>query len=282
VLTLFAIPKPFVGHIGVIQQNALESWARLQPRCEVLLMGDDAGTAEAATRFGFQHAGQVRRNEFGTPCVDDLFAQAQARSRHEILAYVNADIVLGADFIEAVERVRRWQPRFLVVGQRWDLDVTAPLEFSTAWEEELRGRLAQGGRLHEPTGIDYFVFPRGLWGELPPFAIGRTVWDNWLIYRARSLGAAVVDATVAITAVHQNHDYAHHPGGAAGLWQGPEARRNRELAGGEERVYDVRDADWRLTAGGVRRRWGALGRSVDRAVSRARKRLSAALRGRAG
>jgi hypothetical protein len=274
VLTLFAVPKPFVGHIGVIQQNALESWARLRPRCEVLLMGDDAGTAEAAARLEFGHVPGVRRNESGTPRVDDLFIEAQARSRHEILAYVNADIILCADFVDAVDRVRRWQPRFLVVGQRWDLDLAAPLDFSVAWEAELRGRLAQHGRLHAATGIDYFVFPRGLWGELPPFAIGRTVWDNWLIYRARSLGAAVVDATGAITAVHQNHDYAHHPGGAAGLWQGPEARRNRELAGSEERVYDVRDADWRLTPQGVRRRWGALGRSVDRAVSRARKRLS--------
>jgi hypothetical protein len=25
-MTLFAIPKPFVGHIGVIQRNALGSW----------------------------------------------------------------------------------------------------------------------------------------------------------------------------------------------------------------------------------------------------------------
>jgi hypothetical protein len=42
-LTLFTTAKPFEGHSGVIQRNALKSWKRLHPDVEVILFGDDAG-----------------------------------------------------------------------------------------------------------------------------------------------------------------------------------------------------------------------------------------------
>ena len=49
-LTLFTAPKPFRGHIGLIQANAIRSWMALAPDIEVLLVGDEPGLAEAARR----------------------------------------------------------------------------------------------------------------------------------------------------------------------------------------------------------------------------------------
>jgi len=37
-LTIFAIPKAFRGHIGVIQRNAIETWTRMRPAPQVLLL----------------------------------------------------------------------------------------------------------------------------------------------------------------------------------------------------------------------------------------------------
>lgn len=267
-LTLFTIPKPFRGHIGVIQRNAITSWTLLRPRPQVILLGDENGTAKIAMGLGLQHIPQVAHNEYGTPLVNDLFEKAQQMAAHDVLCYVNADIILMGDFVPAVERVARRKCRFLMVGQRWDLDVQEPLDFGAAdWEAWLRARVASDGRLHEDTGIDYFVFPRGFWDDIPPFAIGRTSWDNWLVYRARLLGAPVINATQAVTAVHQNHGYAH-PQGADGVWEGPEAKRNLELAGGYSHVFTLRDAAWALSPGGriipvltakhLRRRWVTL------------------------
>lgn len=51
-LTIFSIPKAFNGHIGDIQRNAINSWTRLQPECEILLLGDDEGTGKAADENG--------------------------------------------------------------------------------------------------------------------------------------------------------------------------------------------------------------------------------------
>ena len=251
-ITLFTVPKPFRGHIATIQRNAIQSWTRLRPRPEIILLCDDEGTREAAAEFGARYVPEVARNEYGTPLVNDIFDKAQRLATHRTLCYVNADIILMSGFIGAVRRVMR--RRFLMVGQRWDLNVKEALDFAPGWEEDLRRRAVAEGRLHGETGIDYFAFPWGLWQHIPPFALGRAVWDNWLIYEARRVGASVIDATKAVTIVHQNHDYAHISGRITHIDQFkglPERKRNLKLAGGASHAFSLLDAPLALTRFGA-------------------------------
>jgi hypothetical protein len=89
-----------------------------------------------------------------------------------------------------------------------------------------------------------------MWGDSPPFAIGRTAWDNWLVYRARARRVPVVDATDALTVVHQAHDYSHVPAKAGDVLKGPEAKRNLNLAGGWKNIFTLDDATHMLRVGG--------------------------------
>jgi len=241
----------------MIQRNAIRSWIRLRPTCDIVLLGDEEGTAEIAREFGLHHISFVARNQYGTPLLNSIFEQAQAVSKHRLLAYVNADIILFNDFLSSARRIPF--RRFLMVGQRWDLRLEEPLNFSDpAWERKLRDRVRSEGNLLNRSGIDYFVFKAGLWNEIPPFAVGRTAWDTWLIHGARARGAAVVDATAAVTIVHQNHDYSHIAdnvtGTAAMAWHGPEAVRNVNLAGGDtSRFFNMDDAIWELPERGFLR-----------------------------
>src|SRR6266705_5770550 len=93
-LTLFAIPKAFTGHTGIIQRNAIRSWTLLRPKCEIILLGDDEGTSHVAKEFGVEHIAEIARNEFGTPLLNDMFASAERRASHKLLCFVNADIIL--------------------------------------------------------------------------------------------------------------------------------------------------------------------------------------------
>jgi hypothetical protein len=208
-LTIFATPKKFDGLIGVIQRNAIASWTRMNPKPEVLLFGTEPGTAEVAGKFGLRHVPSVKCNEWGTPLVSDLFVQAEQLGRGAVLCYVNADIILFDDFAEAIARVSVWSDHFLMVGRRTDLDVKDALVFSDDWVETLTRRARSGGKLQIARSIDYFAFSRGLYPAMPPLAIGRFWWDNWLLWKARSLDAKVVDASKAVLVVHQNHDYSH-------------------------------------------------------------------------
>jgi len=251
-LTIFTTPKPFSGHNKVIQINAIRSWLLLRPECQVILIGDEKGVAEVASALGVLHIPDVECNEYGTPLIDSMFSRAQNIARYQLMCYVNADIILMSDFLPAVQSVHKYP--FLMVGQRWDLELNESLKFDdTQWESRLRTHVTEQGKLHPKGGSDYFVYSRGLYDDIPPFVIGRGGWDNWLIYQARRLRVPVIDASKVITAVHQNHDYSHIPSGEAVVWKGPEAIRNLELTREGEHAFTLEHATWILTSEGIRR-----------------------------
>jgi hypothetical protein len=247
-LTLFSLPKPFAGPTAIHQENAIESWRRLHPDVELILFGDDAGVAEAARRFGALHVPDVARNDSGTPLLKQLFRQAEQTARHDIVGFVNADIVLVSDTLVALDIVRRHCERFLLVGRRTNLDIDRSIDFSGDWERALRDLAAARGSLHGYQGSDFFIYRRPMFDDMPDFAIGRTSWDNWIMFHARNTGAALVDGTRDLFCAHQNHDYGHIPAGGD-AWKGKEAAVNLALAGGHRRIYTVYDATHVLAGG---------------------------------
>lgn len=251
-LTIFSTPKPFEGHIDIIQRNAIQSWLRLGSDIEVMLIGDEPGAGEIARELGILHVAKVERGNGGAKYLGSIFRQAQRHARYDIVCYVNCDVMLMSDFLQAVERVSSWRKNFLMAGRRWDIDIEQPWNFqSSDWESRLRAAvLARGTRLTQHA-IDYFVFPRGMYREIPPLVIGRYWWDHWLLWRARSISVPVVDATANVMAVHQNHDYAYHPQGLYGVWHGQEAQANRQFAGKGRHLFTLDDATHLLTDGEI-------------------------------
>jgi hypothetical protein len=230
-LTVFSTPKPFIGHIDVIQRNAILSWQQLHPEIEVILVGDDAGTATVCKELGILHIAEVRRNKYGTKYLASIYDSVQEVAQHRVLCHVNCDIVLMSDFVRAAQLVVRTSERFVMAGRRWDVDVSGALDFGAAdWESRLRRVAIETNRQRPRQWIDYFLFPKGLYyKKIPDFVIGRPGWDNWLLWYPLSERVPVVDASDAVLAVHQNHDYAYHPDGEKGVWEGEEARANYQL-----------------------------------------------------
>lgn len=243
-ITLFTAPKPFTNpHIAIIQRNAIRSWQALGESVDILLLGEEDGIAENAENLGVRHIREIRKNSYGTPLISSLFQTAREQNESPLLAYVNADILLMPDFVSVAQRVRTMTPKFLLVGQRWDLDVRSELSFSDGWQERLRQECELDGRLHKPMGSDYFIYPRQCFTSLPDFAIGRAGWDNWMIYEARQRGWKAIDATGSIHIIHQEHDYSHLPGGQA-HYHLPETHENVRMAGGKRNIFTLLDANW--------------------------------------
>ena len=265
-ITFFTTCKPFVGITAIHQANALRSWRHVHPEAEVLLFGNEPDLPGIAARLGVHHLGGVETTEYGTPLVPSLFSLAADHARHDTLAYVNADVILTPSLAEAVGRVRL--DRYLVVGRRWDVDLAEPLDpDQSGWADRLRKRVYRHGVLHAARGMDYFVHSRSSFETLPPLAVGRAAWDNWMVYDCRRRRVPVVDATGAVLAVHQNHAYDHVPWGRAWTFEGPEAERNREILGGWDRRFTTQQADWILSGRGLRRcPWWRQGESWSRAV----------------
>ena len=248
-ITFFSAPKPFIDpHIVTIQRNAIQSWTLL-PDVEVLLIGDETGVAEAAKELNVKHLPDVKCSDNGTPLISSMFQLARENSHSDLLCIINTDMLLMSDFLEATKQVTHLGDKFVLLSQRWDLDVTEPIEFSKGWGDRLRSTVHGQGQLHHPAGSDFFLFPKSCYTDIPDFAIGRAGWDNWMIYKARQENWPAIDCTPSVMIVHQNHDYRHLPGGKP-HYEHPETNENIRLAGGPAAVrYTVLDATHRLVAG---------------------------------
>jgi hypothetical protein len=124
------------------------------------------------------------------------------------------------------------------------MDISSPIDFSAPnWQEELKRKTLRAKGQQTKWFIDYFAFSRGFFeNDIPPLAVGRIYWDNWVLWRACHSQKPVVNVSPVVMAVHQNHDYRHHPQGREGVYGGEEAARNLELAGGLNHLGTISDA----------------------------------------
>ena len=248
-ITLFSAPKPFINpHITIIQMNAIRSWMTLGNEVEVVLIGDEEGIEAAANQTGANYQGLVKRNEIGTPLISSIFSIGRQLNSSPLLAYINADILLFPNFVEVARKILDIQSKFLIVGQRWDMDIQEPLDFSEGWQQKLAERCDSVGRLHTRGGSDYFIYPRECFTTLPDFTVGRAGWDNWMFYQARRNKWLTIDATPSIKIIHQDHDYSHLPGGQS-HYKLPETGENIRLAGGPRTIFTLMDANYEFKNG---------------------------------
>jgi len=247
-ITIFTMPRCFKSHFAVIQQNAIKSWLLLDPTPEIILCGNDEGVAEAAEELGVIHISDIKLSNEGTPMTDSTFNEVRSIAKNDILACVNSDILLLDDFLGTIDKVVSvLLHRFMIVGQRWDLDVTEHIDFSNpSWKNILHEEVVKHGKLHPTCGIDYFIFEKEISINMLPFPIGRTCWDNWFMSQALRIGVNVVDATEKIFAIHQEHRQFHIEEYTNNRI-GKESAMCRKLAQGS--MAHIDSANWKFSNG---------------------------------
>jgi hypothetical protein len=242
-LTLFTVPKGFVGHIGIIQRNAIRSWQACIPGVQIILFGSDDGVAEAAVELQVEHGSAIRFSAYGAPMLDSVFAQARARSIHPILCFANADII----FRGYLGPLLSLEVPFLAIGESVDAELFESVCFADEnWRSKITDRCVTRG----PFALDFFFFSRDLYVDIPPFRIGRARYDNWMVWSALRQRAMVVDVGNLLQAVHQRHGYGHLSGGQKEAYRGFDALQNEKLAGiwCNLHLHSVHDARFVLTA----------------------------------
>lgn len=252
-ITIFSIPRPFKGIFNDLQRNAIKSWVVLKPSCQIILFEDEEGTTKkVAEEFGLGYISDAERNEFGSLLLDSVYSKALEKSENEILAQVTSDIILKEDFIKSIKKVEKeFEGRiFYMAGRRWDVDMKEKIDFQNEkWEEDIDKSVKDRGELHGLAGMDYRVFPKNSQLDVIPLIVGRPGDDSWLVYRAKSKGIPVIDATPAVKAIHQNHG---QPFKKQNYFM-TETKRNIKLAGGYINMMTLREADWILTENGFKR-----------------------------
>ena len=239
-VTIFALPKPFVGDADRIQSNAFRSWMQLSPTVDVLLLGDETGIADFAAEHQIAHFGHVDRNRNGTPLVSDAFSLAHQISTSPILVYCNSDVILDHSFALAMESLSSQNQfeQWLAIGQRTDVAIDRELNFADADQLRwLNEKSRADGKKSSHVCKEYFAFSRSLYQDVPPFAVGRGNWDNWMVHDAKCKSIPVVSLTDSVLAVHQENESSHRGRCRYRNYvSGPEARNNQRLAGGRHLI----------------------------------------------
>ncbi len=236
-ITFFSVPRAARTPVNFREVNAARSWLQTVPDAEVLLF-TDGEVDQSLVKAGVTVIGEFAVNEHGTPLLDDIFAQAEARARHGLLCYANSDIIFPQPLTAFAETLSKL-PRFLLSGECQDFDLQGVIR-----PDVITGLWEKAQRLGKPRGrdaLDFFFFGKGSLDRLPPFAVGRAGWDNFMPYLALKRGTPFIDATGTLPAIHQNHDYGHLAGGKQTAHSGPEALVNKRLMGEDSRMLFTLD-----------------------------------------
>lgn len=250
-ITFHSIVRGFEDEFDRIQRNAIRSWQRLHPDVEILLFGgDEPGAREAADELGCPIY-PLERNHRGIPLVRQPIERARELATHDVRCLVNADVILTRDFVWCVQTVKRTFDRFLLVTQRYGLKVYGEIDFEDEkWDFNLLMEVKRRGHAKHRKAVDYFCYRGDFWDPVPAFAVGRTSWDNWLVWKALREGVPVIDATLCSVCVHQDHQKRR---------VGAETNENRAIYAdalgadkfGKAKVCGLNDATHWLTEQGV-------------------------------
>lgn len=255
-ITIFTTPKPFVDNIAIIQKNAIRSWRALSPDIQIVIFGNSQEVGAVANETNALCVPTASSNHFGTPYINHMFTTVEGLSKLDIFCFINADIILPNSFLQVVDHVSNLFKRYLVIGMRRDLDWEHEIDFLSEEGEIAFWKFAlQNSQAHDVAGMDYFIYPRGIWKAIPNLLAGRAGFDNWLIWRARRSLIPVIDASAAVFAVHQNHDYSHHVMGRKGVFEGEEAVHNQKYLGDNlVRGLNILDATHKFSNGEIIRK----------------------------
>lgn len=220
-ITFFSAPRGFDVDTSARQRSAILSWKLLPGPMEGILLGDETGVEEMAKELGFAHSSKFERSpDDGIPLMDSMFQEASRLSSHEVMCYLNADISLPPQWYRSIQRVLPWileQGRpFLIAGPRLvfpqDVMWTYNESFST-WETRNKAHFRQ---VVIDGAIDWFVFRRGAYDKMPPWKLGRYVWDSWMVAHAtREKWVSVTTFTrdrapQHVYGIHWDHSRRHH------------------------------------------------------------------------
>ncbi|AQQ09158.1 hypothetical protein L21SP3_00958 [Sedimentisphaera cyanobacteriorum] len=227
-ITFLTSPKPFYGHTGRIQKKAIQSWLRVAADVEVLVYGEGEGVAEACKDLGTINVPDIECSLSGIPLFNSIVNHAKKNAKHDIQCYLNCDILLNETIADAVKIITKAKlNEFLVTGQRIDLMKDVDFELNQHWLGQLKQLFETCKlQLHSPTGMDYFIFRRGMWNDLPALVIGRAGYDEALVLYCMRNKIPIINGTLKILALHQFHDYGHTSNGRKEVVRGQDALNN--------------------------------------------------------
>lgn len=249
-MIIFSVPKPFIGEFDVIQNNAIRSWLSIKPRPRIVLLGDEKGIEEVAQRYNIETVKTIHRNKEETPLLDSIFKIISSYKNESLKMFINSDIILLEFPMHTINQMKQKFKSCVIVGRRFEKLIRTPIKT----DEINKNSFIKGLSYKSNSWIDYYIFTDNCFPIVPPFALGRTFWDKWLVGSVLKNNIPLIDGTNDICAIHQTHSYIVHDNKDRKMvWAGTEALYNLTLAGGWKNLKTISNATHKLKEGKMMR-----------------------------
>ena len=212
---LFCCPLPFENeNIIMIQTNALLSWKKLNFFDKIIITGNENGVKEFCLKYNFTQEPNLEVSEYNTPLISSIFEKgiSHSQSDTDILMYINCDIILLSNFsnklINIISKIKNKDliNGILIVGQKINWWNIYKIEYTDInYENKLIDSINKESEIHSKSGIDYWIFTRNTYkNNIPPFLIGKWLFDGCLVNLAIKTNKLTIDATNEIQIIHQD------------------------------------------------------------------------------
>jgi hypothetical protein len=199
-LTFISAPWPHLTSEAYNSTKlAISSWLSASPHSKVILFVNRANFENLAEELEHRYelgrvnyVGPLKRDLADIPYVDDWFRQGIRLSQSTYVCFINADILLSANWFTKAKQVFHFMGDrpILLIGQRINVNLQPASFLNLSFKRSLLQEidvLVKNSRhaKHSPIGIDSFCFridrlpfePE----RIPPFVMGRYWWDNWMV-----------------------------------------------------------------------------------------------------
>lgn len=202
---------------GAQQSSAAYSWV-LNKVPDVVVVGDDLGSAELCKEYKFKYLPTVLRgNSVGINCpaplLPSLLTQGCAKALGEFVCLINSDLIISPKFYRYMCKIlAKFGKNCFVTGVRLDYKWYGPVLDKPAYRKmwKLSRKI---GKYHRGGGTDFFIAHKTWWMSqlktMKPWLMGLLAWDNWLQHAAVHTATPCIDASSVVDTMHPNHHYQH-------------------------------------------------------------------------
>lgn len=205
-----------------VYANTVRNWASFLPIIQPLLFTTftDGPIITLAKQYGWIVLPNPRVNQYGSPYLKDMYRSA-FNVNATLYGFANGDILFDWALIDALNITAQHLPDLkstLVYGTRWNYKLNNSVN-STAkqiWPPKIVRSLANNKRssFFRYDAYDYFIVDRSFpFDKIKDLVIARSGFDTYLVAMTNNLKGSTVDASHAVSAVHQTDsdgNFAHN------------------------------------------------------------------------
>ena len=192
---------------SIVYDNTLRVWGSLRPHVQLILFTER--NYSLAINNGW-HISRFSETECGgVPSLRGMFLDAMNKYESAFYGFANGDILFNEGIVDTLSTLRKKplfkrKDRFLLIGKRIDL-LLDRFKINSVSSYKQVNDLALKGTMGNGFSEDYFITTKTFpWDEVPEVVVGRTTFDNFLVFYARAiLNTTLIDTSSSIFALHQ-------------------------------------------------------------------------------